>query len=84
MKVKIKKLDIDAVVPRYAKIGDAGLDLVATSKSQIVDNIIEYGTSLAVEIPEGYIGLIFPRSSIYKYDLWLTNSVGVIDSKNLN
>ena len=79
MKVKIKKLDIDAVVPRYAKVGDAGLDLVATSRKQEYD-IITYGTSIAVEIPEGYVGLIFPRSSIYKTDLILTNSVGVIDS----
>lgn len=80
MKIKFKKLDIDAVIPRHAKVGDAGVDLVATSKSNVIDNIITYGTSLAVEIPEGYVGLIFPRSSIYKYDMYLTNSVGVIDS----
>lgn len=80
MFVKFKKLTGTAVVPSYAKAGDAGLDLTATS---IVSNTtfdVTYGTGLAVEIPEGYVGLIYPRSSIRKYDLALSNSVGVIDS----
>ena len=80
MQVKIKKLNPIAVVPKYAKSGDAGLDLVAT---RIISNTtfqIEYGTDLAFEIPRGYVGLIFPRSSIRNYDLALSNSVGVIDS----
>lgn len=80
MKVKIKKLSPSAVIPRYAKIGDAGMDLTAISRSEVVGNIITYGTGLSIEIPEGYVGLIFPRSSIYKQDMYLTNCVGVIDS----
>jgi len=80
MKVKFKKLTSEAVIPRHAKVGDAGLDLVATSTKNIDEILIEYGTSLAVEIPEGYVGLLFPRSSISNYDLLLSNSVGVIDS----
>ena len=40
----------------------------------------EYGTGLAIEIPDGYVGLVFPRSSISKTDHFLRNSVGVIDS----
>ena len=79
MKVKIKKLHPDAVVPKYAHDTDAGLDLVATSK-KVEDGCIVYGTGLAFEIPEGYVGLIFPRSSLAKKTLTLTNSVGVIDS----
>lgn len=79
MQVKIKKLNESAVVPKYSKAGDAGLDLTATSY-EFVNGRHVYGTSLAVEIPPGYVGLIFPRSSICKYDLRLTNSVGVIDS----
>lgn len=79
MQVKVKKLSESAVVPKYAKSGDAGMDLVATSY-EFVNGRHVYGTGLAVEIPEGYVGLIFPRSSICKYDLRLTNSVGVIDS----
>lgn len=80
MKVKFKKLHKDAWKPSYAKPGDAGLDLVAISMEEGVDDIITYNTGLAVEIPEGYVGLLFPRSSIYKQDIDLANSVGVIDS----
>lgn len=84
MRVYFKKLEENAVVPKYAKPGDAGLDLVATSVSSWFDSrlngYIEYGTGLAVAIPDGYVGLIFPRSSISNTELTLANSVGVIDS----
>lgn len=81
MKVKIKKVHSDAVIPTYATEGDAGLDLTAVSVEYDRDiNKIVYKTGLAIEIPEGYVGLLFPRSSICKYPLTLTNSVGVIDS----
>jgi len=80
MKVKIKKLDPVAIVPKYAKTGDAGLDFTAVSKSIDSDGNVVYGTGLAVEIPLGYVGLLFPRSSISKYSLLMSNSVGVIDS----
>ena len=80
MKIKIKKLCDSAVIPQYAHPTDAGMDLVAVSKSIDKDGNIVYGTGIAVEIPEGYVGLVFPRSSISKKDLLLTNSVGVIDS----
>lgn len=79
MEVKIKKLSKEAVIPKYAHDTDAGLDLTATSK-EYKDGVYVYGTGLAIEIPKGYVGLIFPRSSNYKQNLWLTNSVGVIDS----
>lgn len=81
MEVKIKKLNKDAVIPAYAHDTDAGLDLVATNyeyKSDIDCHV--YGTGLAVEIPEGYVGLIYPRSSNRKTDSYMTNHVGVIDS----
>lgn len=81
MKLKIKKLYPNAVIPQYAKQGDAGLDLTCTEIEFDNDtNTTLYKTGLAVEIPEGYVGLLFPRSSIYKTVLNLTNSVGVIDS----
>jgi dUTP pyrophosphatase len=79
MQVKVKKLVKEAVVPKYAKAGDAGLDLTATSVKRERGKVI-YGTGLAFEIPVGYVGLVFPRSSIHKSDLRLTNCVGVIDS----
>lgn len=80
MKVNVKKLDSNAVLPTYAKHGDAGMDLTATSKSYDEHGNICYGTSLAFEIPHGFVGLLFPRSSNTKKDLILGNSVGVIDS----
>lgn len=80
MKVKIKRLSEKAVIPQYAKEGDAGLDLVATSKSYDENGNVVFGTSLAFEIPKGYVGLLFPRSSNAKKDLLLSNSVGVLDS----
>lgn len=80
MEVKIKKLHKDAVIPKYAKNGDAGLDLTAVSYEFDEYGNIVYHTGLAFEIPEGYVGLLFPRSSICKKDISLANSVGVIDS----
>jgi dUTP pyrophosphatase len=80
MKVKIKKLNPNAVIPKYAKEGDAGLDLVATSKMSNTTFQASYGTGLAIEIPKGFVGLVFPRSSIRNTELELSNSVGVIDS----
>lgn len=80
MVVNIKKLVPEAVIPCYAKEGDAGMDLTAISVDYSNDQYIEYDTGLAVEIPEGYVGLVFPRSSNSKYDLQLCNAVGVIDS----
>ena len=79
-KVKIKRLHKDAVIPSYSRQGDAGMDLVATSKFYDDFDNVCYGTGLAIEIPEGHVGLLFPRSSISKTDLTLRNSVGVIDS----
>lgn len=82
MKVRIKRLSENAVIPAYANPGDAGLDLVATYVKVEDHNkygFFEYGTGLAVEIPEGYVGLIFPRSSISKTGMMLANAVGVID-----
>ena len=80
MKVNVKKLDSNAVLPTYAKHGDAGMDLTATSKSYDEHSNVVYGTGLAFEIPNGYVGLLFPRSSNTKKDLILGNSVGVLDS----
>ena len=80
LKIKIKKLHPDAVIPKYTKPGDAGMDLTATSKSHDDNGNTCYGTGLSFEIPDGYVGLLFPRSSNAKKDLLLSNSVGVLDS----
>lgn len=80
MKVKMKKLHPNAVKPKYAKESDAGMDLVATEIISKTETQITYGTGLAMEIPDGMVGLIFPRSSIRNTNLQLSNSVGVIDA----
>lgn len=79
--VKFRKLVPEAVTPRYAQDGDAGMDLTATS-FRVADTFIEFGTGIAVEIPYSHVGLLFPRSSITKSapGVSLKNSVGVIDS----
>ena len=76
-----RSLNENATAPQFAKPGDAGADLIATSKEWRKDGKqIVYGTGVAVEIPEGFVGLVFPRSSVRNYDLSMSNSVGVIDS----
>jgi len=80
MKVNIKKIHKEAVIPVYSKNGDAGLDLTITSIEKLDDEHYKYGFGLAIEIPKRFVGLIFPRSSIYKQKQILSNSVGVIDS----
>lgn len=80
MKVKLKKLNENVKLPVYAKTGDAGLDIKATRIENENNYSITYGTDLCIEIPFGYVGLIFPRSSIRNYDLVLSNCVGVVDS----
>jgi dUTP pyrophosphatase len=78
--VKIKKLSEDAVIPSYSKSGDAGMDLTITKEIENTSFSVTYGFGIALEIPRGYVGLVFPRSSIRNQELILSNSVGVIDS----
>ena len=81
MEVKVKKLDPNAVIPVKAHVSDAGFDLVAISKNkESMKDYWEYGTGLSIEVPEGHVGYLFPRSSLSKKDLSLCNHVGVIDS----
>jgi dUTP pyrophosphatase len=80
LKIKIKKLHSEAVIPKYSKLGDAGMDLTAIFKIENTSFSCSYGTGLSIEIPEGYVGLLFPRSSIKDKDIILSNCVGVIDS----
>ena len=80
MNVNIKRLHEDAIIPKYAKKGDAGLDLTAIDVSTDQYGCFTYHTGIAIEIPKGYVGLLFPRSSVYKTGQTLTNCVGVIDS----
>jgi len=78
--VKVKKLDPNAVIPTYSKDGDAGMDLTITKEIENTSFSVSYGFGIAMEIPKGYVGLVFPRSSVRNQDLILSNCVGVIDS----
>lgn len=83
MKVKFKKIVPSAVAPYQSNPGDAGYDLTATSVTypSVTDGVYtEICTGISIEIPKGYVGLVFPRSSISKTKHFLRNSVGVIDS----
>lgn len=86
MVVKFKRLRTGAQVPTKATDGSNGFDLVACTKQKLYSfhdkalRYVEYGTGIAVEIPEGYCGLVLPRSSISNTSLILSNSVGLIDS----
>lgn len=84
MELKFKRLSEEAILPIRANRTDAGLDLTATRITQELNEcgqlILIYHTDLAVEIPEGYVGLLFPRSSVAKKSLTMTNCVGVIDA----
>lgn len=80
MEVKFKKLDKRAVTPSYGKPGDNGLDLVAIERIVDEKGVVTFKTGIAVEIPKGYVGIVTPRSSIKKHDVFLSNSVGTIDS----
>lgn len=84
MELKIKKLSDKAIMPIRAHNSDAGLDLTTTSVTSEINEcgqfILVYHSDIAVEIPDGYVGLLFPRSSIAKKSIQFTNAVGVIDS----
>lgn len=78
MQVKVKKLNPNAVIPKYSTIGAAGMDVVAVSKN-VTKGYIEYGTGLAFELPPGFCMLLLPRSSVSNTTLSLANSVGLLD-----
>lgn len=80
LEVKIKKLIPEVVIPEVAHEGNAGMDVVAVSKTWLKDlNCWEFGLGFSTEMPLGMKGVIVPRSSISKYDLIMCNSPAQID-----
>lgn len=81
-KLRAKKVNEGIEMPRYAHEGDAGLDLRITEDVTLEPmQKCVVGCGLAVEIPSGCVGLVFPRSGLAaKQGITLSNSVGVIDS----
>lgn len=82
MKINIKKLHEDAIIPTYARAWDAGADLYAIEDCTVYYNSREIvGTGIAIEIPKGYVGLIHPRSGMAaKYGITVLNAPGTIDA----
>ncbi|MBQ7642435.1 MAG: dUTP diphosphatase [Clostridia bacterium] len=84
MKLKVKKLRPDAVLPVYGSLSAAGADLRSAEEGDILIPAGEtrfIGTGLALEIPDGYVGLVYARSGLAaKRGLAPANCVGVIDS----
>lgn len=81
MRINFKKVATNAITPTYAHHDDACLDLYASKVTLNEESgYIEYHTGIALEIPDGYVGLVYPRSSISNKNLMLKNSVGIIDA----
>lgn len=82
MDLLLKRIDPDLPLPAYARPGDAGLDLYSAS-----DVVIEpgersiVGSGIAVAIPDGYVGLVAPRSgTAASMGLSMVNTPGIVDS----
>lgn len=78
--VRYKKLREDAKAPYRATDGAAGYDLCCVSVEYDDTDSIIYHTGLAFEIPEWFVGMLFPRSSLYRKNLIMPYSIGIIDS----
>ena len=83
MKVKINKAKANAQIPVYSSASAAGADLYYCGEEVVIhpSQTVMLGTGIAMEIPEGYVGLVFARSGLAcKSGLAPANKVGVIDS----
>ncbi|MCP4754207.1 MAG: dUTP pyrophosphatase [Proteobacteria bacterium] len=67
-------------LPKRAHATDAGLDLTLMKVVEKRENLFFFDTGVSVEVPEGYYTELYPRSSIYKVDFIMANSVGIIDT----
>ena len=82
IRVAVKRLDPSVPLPAYARPGDAGLDLCAAHDVTLAPGARALvGTGLAVAIPEGYAGLVLPRSGLaLRHGVSLLNAPGLIDA----
>lgn len=81
MKINYKKFTETAQEPSRAHEHDAGLDMYVDQISTPGPDLVAYHTGVGIEIPEGYVGILVPRSSVYRKDLVLTNHCGIVDSQ---
>lgn len=82
MELRFLKLRDDAIVPTQAHPGDAGSDLYACEGATLQPGSrAKVPTGIAIAIPDGYAGLVLPRSGLaHKHGITLTNTPGLIDS----
>ena len=66
VQIKIKKLHPDAIIPKYSHVGDAGMDLFSVEKDFILkpNYRILVATGLSIELPKGYVSLIWDKSGV--------------------
>lgn len=79
MRIRFKRLSETAKQPTRGTDGSAGLDLYV-SRCGFENGLFVCHSDIALEIPRGYVGLLFPRSSVCSTNLRMANCVGVIDS----
>lgn len=82
MRIAVKRLDPDLPLPRYARASDAGLDLHAAARVVIAPGArAVVGTGIALAIPEGFAGLVLPRSGLaLRHGVTVLNTPGLVDS----
>lgn len=80
MTIKIQTPSSGRCYPETGVGMGGGIDITAISRKASDEACYEYGTGLAIEVPKGFAALLFPRSSIFRVPLQLSNSVGVIDA----
>lgn len=85
IKVKVKKVYEDAIIPKQMTVGSAGFDLSARLDEDSITiprgDKVRIDTGLAFELPENHVMIIAPRSSSgIKKNLMLQNTIGVLDS----
>lgn len=80
MEIKVTKVDLEAKIPSYAHLGDAGMDLFALEDTPIkVGEIVKVRTGVSMEIPGGFVGLIWDKSGV-SMNFGIKTMGGVIDS----
>lgn len=80
MKIQIKKLDPEAKIPTYAHPGDAGMDMYALKDTTLPGGAQALiSTGIAMEIPQGYVGLVWDKSGL-SVKQGLKTLAGVIDA----
>lgn len=82
VRLEVRRLRPDAVLPAYAHPGDAGLDLAAVDPVRLwPGERVAVPTGLAVAVPDGWVGLVHPRSGLARrHGLTVANAPGTIDA----